>query len=118
MADELPPDDEVPDGAAVLPELPAELGTNPVLLALLHCVVFLQGSDPEVVNPAAADEALGRIADYLQRLSEKDLDQVQEDLKVLTAYARQEKWPKVQVQFFKQFLADFGVTDEGELDDV
>ena len=55
--------DEVPDGAAVFPEIPAELGVHPLLLAVLHAFVFLDGSDDGVVNPAAADEAMEYLAD-------------------------------------------------------
>ena len=32
-------ENEVPAGAAVLPEIPAELGVHPLLLAVLHTVV-------------------------------------------------------------------------------
>ena len=37
--------DETPDGAAVFPLIPAELGVHPLLLAVLHAYVFLDGSD-------------------------------------------------------------------------
>ena len=52
MSDEA--DDEVPEGAAVFPTIPAELGVDPLLLAVLHATVFLAGSDEAVVHPAAA----------------------------------------------------------------
>ncbi|MBV9657723.1 MAG: hypothetical protein JO295_06395, partial [Verrucomicrobia bacterium] len=55
MSDDVEP--QVPEGAAVLPEIPAELGVDPILLAVLHAVVFLDGSREDVVNGAAADEA-------------------------------------------------------------
>ena len=109
MAD---PGRDVPDGAAVLPEIPAELGAHPLLLAVLHAVVFLHGSGGSVVDEAAADEALGHIAGYLQRLSGKDLKRVREDLDALAAFARQEQWPRDNAEFFRHFLADFGVTGE------
>ena len=53
----------MPDGAAVFPLIPAELGVNPLLLAVLHATVFLDGSDEDVVDPDAADEALEYMAD-------------------------------------------------------
>ena len=56
MADDV--EREVPEGAALLPLIPPELHVHPLLLALLHAVVFLEGSDPAVVQPDAADEAL------------------------------------------------------------
>ena len=62
-------DAEVPEGAAVFPLIPPELGVNPLLLAVVHASVFLAGSDDNLVNPAAADEALGYLAAYLQRLT-------------------------------------------------
>jgi hypothetical protein len=100
---------DVPDGAAVLPEFPAELNAHPLLLAVLHAVVFLGGSNEEVVHPEAANEALSGMAAYLQRLSGPDLDRVRADLHSLEAYARKEKWGKAEVQFLKQFLNDFSV---------
>ena len=100
---------EVPEGAAVFPLIPAELGVNPLLLAVLHATVFLSGSDDEVIDPAAAEEALQYLADYLQRLDGTLLRQVREDMVCLTAFARQEKWPKQLVRMLQHFLTDFGI---------
>jgi hypothetical protein len=108
MADSEPTDD-VPDGAAVFPLIPAELGVEPLLLAALHAVVFLLGSDEEVVHPAAAEEALQYIAGYLQRLSGPGLKKLREDIATLQEFAREDKWPKADVQFLKSFLKEFGV---------
>ena len=47
---------EVPEGAAVFPLIPVELGINPLLLAVIQATVFLAGSDENLVEPAAADE--------------------------------------------------------------
>jgi hypothetical protein len=105
--------DEVPDGAAVFPDIPAELGIDPLLLAVLHTAVFLDGSDESIIDPEAADETLDHLAAYLQRLSGPRLRQVREDLECLASFARQQQWPKQQVRFFKEFLVDFGI-DEGE----
>ncbi len=62
MSDEDQPEDEdadeVPEGAAVFPEIPPELGVHPLLLAVLHATVFLAGSDAEIVQPEAGDEAV------------------------------------------------------------
>ncbi len=106
--------DEVPEGAAVLPEIPAELGVHPLLLAAVHATVFLDGSEDDVVDPAAAAEALEYLAGYLQRLRGDDLRRVKEDLQVLAAYAKDQDWPKQQVRFFKEFLSNFGVGEEGK----
>ena len=105
---------EVPEGAAVFPLIPVELNVHPLLLAVLHAVVFLDGSEAEVVNTAAAGEALEYLAGYLQRLGGEDLRRVREDLECLAGYARQQGWPKQQVRFLKDFLDDFGVGTEGE----
>ena len=105
---------EVPEGAAVFPLIPPELGAHPLLLAVLHATVFLSGSDDDVVHPAAADEAVQYLADYLQRLAGDDLRRAREDLACLTAFARQEKWPKQLVQALKTFLDDYGIGGKGE----
>ena len=103
---------EVPPGAAVFPVIPPEVGTHPLLLAVLHATVFLAGSEDGVVHPEAAAEAIEYLGGYLQRLTGPDLDRVRADLASLEDYARRQKWPKADVQFLKRFLADYGV--EGE----
>src|SRR5438094_10381746 len=102
MTDEA--ESQVPEGAAVFPLIPEELGVHPLLLAVLHAVVFLDGSDAEVVHPDAADEALEYLAGYLQRLDGDDLRRAREDLAALAAFAHQEKWPKQMTRFLKDFL--------------
>jgi hypothetical protein len=104
---------EVPEGAAVFPLIPEQLGVHPLLLAVLHAVVFLDGSDGQVVHPEAASEALEYIAGYLQRLEGPDLRRIREDLKTLETFARQEKWPKQELRFLKDFLAEFQI-DRGD----
>lgn len=103
---------QVPEGAAVFPQIPDELGIHPLFLATLHAVVFFDGSSEEVVNDPAADEALQYIAGYLQRLQGTDLKRTQEDLETLIAFARQEDWPKEEVQFLQNFLRDYGIGAE------
>jgi hypothetical protein len=107
MAEEA--ESQVPEGAAVFPLIPPELGVNPLLLAVLHAVVFLEGSDEQIVDPIAADEARQFIAGYLQRLRGPHVQQVREDMKCLAEYARQAQWPKEQHRFFKEFLDDYAV---------
>ncbi len=106
-------EEQVPEGAAVFPLIPAELGVNPLLLAVLHALVFLSGSDDEVVHPAAADEALDRLAAYLARLSGPQLRQAREDVDALKRYARQEKWPKAMARAVAELLdASIGEDEE------
>lgn len=99
---------EVPEGAAVLPLIPAELGIDPLLLAVLHAVVFFDGSEDDMIDPDAAVEALEYLATYLQRLNGPRLKKVQEDLIVLAGYAKEQGWGKDQVKFFEDFLTEFG----------
>ena len=107
MTDETDP--QVPEGAAVFPLIPPELGVNPLLLAVLHACVFLYGSEDDVVDPAAAQEALEYMTAYLQRLEGPAVDRVREDMTCLAAFARQEKWPKQLTTFLKMFLAEHGI---------
>jgi hypothetical protein len=100
---------EVPDGAAVFPLIPEELGIHPLLLAVLHAVVFFDGSDADVVNDAAANEALNYLATYVQRLQGPDLKRIREDVDCLIAFGKQEGWPKEEMQFLQEFLQEFGV---------
>ncbi len=102
-------EDDVPEGAALMPEIPAELNVHPLLLAVLHATIFLDGSEDDVVDPDAAGEALEYVATYLQRLQGAELRRVKEDMQVLAAYAKDQDWPKPHVRFFKEFLSSYGV---------
>ena len=104
-----PADEETPEGAAVFPLIPAELGVHPLLLAVLHAYVFLEGSDPHVLNGTVAEEAMEYLATYLQRLSGPDLQRVREDFATLVAFAKGERWPKQQVRFLQDFLSENAV---------
>jgi hypothetical protein len=110
--DEAP--EEVPEGAAVFPIIPEELGISPLLLTTLHAVVFLSGSDDEVVHPVAAEEVLDQMGQCLGRLKGEARARVQEDLTTLTAYAAQEKWPRELVGLFRSFLDQFGAEEIDE----
>jgi len=114
MTDEEEPLSEVPEGAAVLPEIPAELGVHPLFLATLHAMVFLSGSDESLVNGPAAEEALGFMVEYLQRLDGTDLRRVTEDIRCMISLAKQEKWSKGQIHFLQSFLTDHGIGQEGD----
>jgi hypothetical protein len=107
MADSSDP--EVPEGAAVFPLIPAELGVHPLLLAALHATVFLIGSDDNVVDGQAAEEAAQYLVAYLQRLQGPELQRVREDIACLTSYAKQDQWPEQDVRFLESFLVEFGI---------
>ena len=111
--DEADEGDEVPEGTAVFPEIPEELGIHPLFLATLHAYVFLDGSDTAVVNAEASSEAMEYMALYLQRLSGEELQRTKEDIDTLVGYAKEEKWPKQYLVFLKSFLADNGVGESG-----
>lgn len=100
---------ETPDGAAVFPLIPPELGVHPLLLGVLHAYVFFEGSDPAVVNPAAAEEAMHYLVTYLQRLGGPDLRKVREDIHALVGFAKAEEWPREHVRFLHDFLPSNGV---------
>ena len=104
MANE--PDLVTPDGAAVFPLIPEELGIHPLFLAALHAYVFLEGSEAPVLNGEVAEEAMEYLVTYLQRLTGKDLQRLKEDLSTLAAYAKSEKWPKQQIRFLQDFLKE------------
>ena len=108
MADAPAKPDESPDGAAVFPQIPAELGIHPLLLAALHAYVFLEGSDPAVLNPAVAEEAMNYLVGYLQRLTGEQLRRAKEDMTALAGFAKSEGWPKQQVRFLQDFLKENG----------
>ena len=115
MDDPTPDDDggseeiDSPEGAAVFPLIPDELGVNPLLLGVLHAYVFLEGSEEKILNGNAAEEAMQYLATYLQRLQAADVRRVKEDLQTLIGFAKHEKWPKQQIRFLQDFLADNGV---------
>lgn len=100
---------EAPDGAAVFPLIPEELGIHPLLLGVLHAYVFFEGSDDEIVNGAAAEESMEYIATYLQRLRGNELRKIKEDMMALVDFAKGEKWDHEQIEFLNSFLADNGV---------
>ena len=108
--DEEEGDDEVPDGTAVFPDIPVELNVSGQLLAILHAVVFIAGSDAKIVHPAAGDEALGYIGGYLSRLTGKEIERILEDLKAIRGFAKEQGWPKQLTSFLKDFPDNFGIT--------
>ena len=109
MADD--PANDAPDGAAVFPLIPPELGVSPLLLGVLHAYVFLEGSDPAVLNANVADEAMNYLVTYLQRLGGAELRRVKEDMHTLVGLAKSEKWEKAHVRFLQDFLKENGITE-------
>jgi hypothetical protein len=104
---------EVPEGAAVFPLIPPELGVHPLLLATLHATVFLIGSTDDVVQCDAAEESAQYLLTYLHRLEGAELQRVHEDIACLIAYAKQESWPEQDLRFLETFLTEFGIGGQG-----
>mgnify|MGYP006271175567 CR=1 FL=1 len=113
MADESEEEIQVPEGTALFPDIPDQLGVNPLLLSLLSMVVFLAGSDEAVVNENASAAVLDQVASYLQRLSSKEISRLKEDLAALANFAREEKWGQGTIEVLESFFDDMGV-GEGE----
>ncbi len=102
---------DVPEGTAIFPEIPDQVGTDPLLLSLLHFVVFIAGSDENIVDQNAGAAILDQVATYLQRLNTKEIAKLKKDLAVLAAYARSEKWGDGTIEVLETFLDDMGVGD-------
>ncbi len=109
---------EVPEGAAILPDVPPEVPVHPLLLATLQPLVFLIASEENVVNPDAATLTLEIMLSYLHRLKGPQRDQVREDMACLLEFARQDGWGEGEMNVLqhvtKDFFTDFGDTVIGE----
>jgi hypothetical protein len=105
---------EVPEGSAVLPDIPDDLDVHPLLLATLHAVVFIAGSDENLVHPGAGAEALEHVGAYLRRLGGRELERVKNDLAALADFAKQQEWGKEEVELFTNFLSDFGSEEDSD----
>ena len=109
---------EVPEGAAVLPDVPPEVPVHPLLLATLQPLVFLIASEEKVVNPDAATLTLEIMLTYLQRLKGPQRNQVREDMACLLEFARQDGGGDGEMNVLQhvteQFFTDFGDDAVGE----
>jgi hypothetical protein len=86
-----------------MPDVPADLKLDPLLLAVLHADAFLQLSEDEAVDPDAALEASEHMGHYLGRLPAERIAAIKGDLARLAAYARKQKWPEDAVEFFADY---------------
>ena len=101
--------EETPEGAAVFPLIPEELGVHPLLLAALHAYVFLEGTDETMLDAAVAEEAMNYLVGYFQRLTGDQFRRVKEDFATLAGFAKSEGWPKQQIRFLQEFLKENGI---------
>jgi hypothetical protein len=92
-----------PEGMASLPEIPEDLGIDPMLIAVLESVVFLSGSEDDLVHPDAADAVIDRILTVLTRLDATRRARVLEDLKTLRGHVSGPDWPAGMAEFVDYF---------------
>jgi hypothetical protein len=98
----------------IMPRVPAELGIDPILLALLHCAAFLDLASDDLVDPESAGEVLESLEIYVKRLPPDRLAQIQRELEKLEEWAEQSGWPEELVDFVADFLYSCGIGDEDE----
>ena len=98
-----------------LPVVPEQLGTDPLLLALIHCAAFLDFAEEDVVDPYVATDVLDHVALYVRRLPPDRIADLEQQLARLEAHASQEGWPAELVEFVSEFL-DNCQSDEGDDD--
>ncbi len=120
MSSEREDDEEEPISGGVdglmMPSVPESLGIDPLLLALLHTTAFLDFSDDDTVEPEAANEALERVEQYVQRLPDERVSALQADLEKLEEHATQAGWPEDMIDFVRDFLYNCGIGDEDDED--
>lgn len=104
----------VEDDAFVTPVLPASLGIDPVLAALIHVSTFLELSGDGTVDPDRAVEAMEHVGFYLAQLPAELLAAFGDQIDRVAAHARAAGWGDEAVEFLGGFLANFGLADEDE----
>lgn len=105
------PAEEIPglEGIALFPDIPQELGIDPLLESLLSMVVFITASDEDLVNPAAADEAFTHLQNVLSKLGDKRLARIREELVVIAGWVKDQGLGSEAVEFIENFLDEMGV---------
>lgn len=103
----------------VMPLVPAELGIDPILLALLHCAAFLDLASEDLVDPEAAGDVLENLEAYVKRLSPERLNEIEHQLESLEQWAESAGWPDELVDFVADFLYSCGIgEDDGPSDEA
>ncbi len=98
-----------PEGIALFPEIPPELGVDPLLECLLSMVVFISASDENLIDPKAADEAFSHLQRVLSKLSAKRLARMVEELEVVAGWVKDQGLGMEAVEFIETFLDEMGV---------
>ncbi len=97
------------EGIALFPQIPPELGIDPLLECLLSMVVFITASDENLVDPKAADEAFAHLQVVLSKLGEKRIDRLREELEVVAGWVKDQGLGLEAVEFIETFLDEMGV---------
>jgi hypothetical protein len=95
-----------------MPLLPPELGLNPVLAGLLHCMAFLELSGDDTVDPDWAVEAMEHVAAYLHRLPGTDREAIASQLERTSKHLQAQRAPDKLIDFVANFLAYCGVDEQ------
>lgn len=97
------------EGIALFPDIPQELGIDPLLESLISMVVFITASDEDLVNPKAADEAFTHLQNILSKLADKRLSRLREELVVIAGWVKDQGLGTEAVEFIENFLDEMGV---------
>lgn len=97
------------EGIALFPEIPEELGIDPLLESLLSMVVFITASDENLVDPKAADEAFAHLQVVLSKLDNKRIARMSEELEVVAGWVKDQGLGLEAVEFIETFLDEMGV---------
>lgn len=93
----------------LLPELPASLGIDPMLAALLHLTAFLELSGDDVIEPEDTVDVMDNIGLYLARLSPAQQQSVLAQVERVIEYAHRSDWDGDTTDFLTQFLDEVGI---------
>ena len=87
---------------------------NPIVLALLHCAMFLDLSEGPALDSNAARPVLERIGLYVQRLSDDEVEELAESLSSLAERGERDGWPPAAIEFVRSFVENCGFTLESD----
>jgi hypothetical protein len=98
--------------AFVMPVLPKSLQVDPVVASLLHLAAFLELSGDDSVDPDWAVEAMEHVGHYLQQLPTDRVGPLRQQIDRVAEYGRKKKWSQETVNYFDEFLENFGIGEE------
>jgi hypothetical protein len=107
-----------PEVEPYLPEIPPELGVDPLLAALLQCAAFLDLGDDTLVDPVQADEILEHVGMYVQRLPPERVADIEKQLERVREHAEKAGWPEPISAFVADFLYSCGIGEDESDEDA